>query len=151
MEQDKLAQSLDVYEKALDSADRAEDNLQRSLTQIKKFAAKSTFEVKGQYYQVRERKGRLYMCNLDGPPKGRPKKTPEEKAAAALQRAEKKAAAKLAEAEAAAAAEAAETTTVEMEDTVIVEEDIGIKVDDDPNNTSPSTVPPAAPVEDQVG
>jgi hypothetical protein len=44
MDQDKLAKSIAIYDRALDSVELAEDNLQKSLIQIKRFATKSTFE-----------------------------------------------------------------------------------------------------------
>ena len=75
----KVTSALDVYLKCLQGQTKAEDNVQKSLAQLRGAAGAATFELKNQWYQVRERKGRLYLCELDGKPKGRPKKTPEQK------------------------------------------------------------------------
>lgn len=82
MDQAKLEQALAVYDRAIEAVEKAEDNLQLALQQVRKFAEKPTFCVQGQHYQLRERKGRIYMCVLEGPPKGRPRKSKAEKEAA---------------------------------------------------------------------
>jgi len=53
-----------------------------ALEALKAAAGGATFTLEGQHYQIRTRNGRTYLCELVGPPKGRPKKTEEEKAAA---------------------------------------------------------------------
>ena len=75
----KVTSALGVYQKCLEGRESAEANVQESLAQLRGAAESATFVLKGQWYQVRERKGRLYLCELDGKPKGRPKKTPEQK------------------------------------------------------------------------
>lgn len=75
----KITSALDVYQKCLERQTVAEANVQKSLVQLHEVAETSTFELRGQWYQMRKRKGRLYLCKLDGKPKGRPKKTLEQK------------------------------------------------------------------------
>jgi hypothetical protein len=79
LDETKVTAALGVYLKCLQRRERAEDNVQEALAQLRGAAETSTFELKEQWYQIRERKGRLYLCELDGKPKGRPKKTPEQK------------------------------------------------------------------------
>lgn len=73
-DQEKVTKALEIYQKTEAARDQAEENMQKALAQLRETAGQSTFEVAGQYYQIRERKGVLYLCKLDGPPKGRPKK-----------------------------------------------------------------------------
>lgn len=75
----QLLKSLEVYNKTLEALERAEDNVQKALEQLKKFAGKATFEINGTYYQIRKRGAGFYLCELNGAPHGRPrKKVPQE-------------------------------------------------------------------------
>ena len=79
MDEAKVAAALGTYKQCLQGQGQAETSTQESLTQLRKAIETSTFEHAGQWYQIRERKGRLYLCELDCKPKGRPKKTPEQR------------------------------------------------------------------------
>lgn len=77
----KVSSAMDVYLGCLKGRETAEDSVQKALTQLRSVAGSSTFQLPdGSWYQIRERKGKLYLCELDGKPKGRPKKTTEQKA-----------------------------------------------------------------------
>jgi hypothetical protein len=65
---------LDEYRAALQRETAASNNVMEVLIKLKQAAGGSTFAVDGQYYQIRNRKGKTYLCELSGPPKGRPKK-----------------------------------------------------------------------------
>jgi hypothetical protein len=80
MSETKIASALRNYRECLVGRDKAEESVQESLGQLREVVGISTFELSEQWYQIRERKGRLYLCELDGKPKGRPKKTVEQKA-----------------------------------------------------------------------
>lgn len=69
----KISQALGIFRKTEEALDAAESNVQKALVQLRDIAGK-TFNLESNYFQIRERKGNLYMCELDGPPKGRPKK-----------------------------------------------------------------------------
>lgn len=72
-DENKISQALDIFNKTVEAHVAAESNMQKALVQLRDIAGK-TFNLQGKFYQIRERKGNLYMCELDGPPKGRPKK-----------------------------------------------------------------------------
>jgi len=91
MDEAKVTSALAVYSKCVEGRARAEANVQESLAQLRGAAETSTFELNGQWYQIRERKGKLYLCELDGKPKGRPKKTPEQRERDRLEREQQKA------------------------------------------------------------
>jgi len=50
-----------------------EEKMEKTLEELKTVANSPTFNLSGQYFQVRKRNGHLYLCRLDGPPKGRPR------------------------------------------------------------------------------
>jgi hypothetical protein len=61
------------YNTAMDALEAAEKAVQEALLAIKTVANASTVDVEGQFFQVRERKDKLYLCELNGKPRGRPK------------------------------------------------------------------------------
>lgn len=78
-----VSAKLQEYNLAVEQEELATQRVMDVLIELKTAAGGSTFAVGGQYYQVRNRKGKTYLCELSGPPKGRPKKVivPEEEAA----------------------------------------------------------------------
>lgn len=61
------------YNAAMDKLETAEQEVQTALAAIKATSGSSTVSVEGQFFQVRERKDKLYLCELTGKPRGRPK------------------------------------------------------------------------------
>lgn len=82
----EIKSALVSYNSAMDALEDAEKSVQVALQNIKTVAKVATIEVDGQFFQVRERRGKLYLCELNGKPKGRPvgskKKRPEGEAVA---------------------------------------------------------------------
>jgi hypothetical protein len=81
-----VRQALVEYNAAMEHLDVAERRVQDALKAIKTCANGATVNVDGQFFQVRERKDKLYLCELSGKPRGRPqgsKNKPKVKAAAA--------------------------------------------------------------------
>jgi hypothetical protein len=78
----EIKSALIQYNRAMDALEEAEKAVQAALHNIKEVAKVATIEVDGQFFQVRERREKLYLCELNGKPKGRPlgskKKKPEE-------------------------------------------------------------------------
>ena len=68
-----IKSALVQYNNAMDVLEMAEKAVQEALLHIKTAANASTVEVEGQFFQVRERKDKLYLCELSGKPRGRPK------------------------------------------------------------------------------
>ena len=68
-----VLKALQVYNATLDQLERAEDNVQKALAQLRKFAGSSTFNIDGKFFQLRKRKNSYYMCELSGKPQGRRK------------------------------------------------------------------------------
>lgn len=68
-----VTQAFVEYNKAMDDLEKAEQGVQAALANIKNSANSSTIEMDGQYFQVRERREKLYLCELSGKPRGRPK------------------------------------------------------------------------------
>lgn len=60
------------YNKTMDALEAAEAAVQTALQNIKDVAGSATVHVDTQYFQIRERRGKLYLCELNGKPKGRP-------------------------------------------------------------------------------
>jgi hypothetical protein len=78
----KIAAAFAVVESTALALDTARQANQLALKELKNTTHTSTFNVEGAYYQIRERTGTgMYLCKLEGPPKGRGKK----KAAAAAE------------------------------------------------------------------
>lgn len=75
-----VADSLDVntqlkqYRQAVSALEASEVAVMTALEKLKTVAGGSTFISEGQHYQIRKRQGKTYLCELAGPPKGRPKK-----------------------------------------------------------------------------
>jgi len=61
------------YNTAMDKLENAEQEVQTALAAIRATSGSSTVSVEGQFFQVRERKDKLYLCELTGKPRGRPK------------------------------------------------------------------------------
>lgn len=72
-----LLKALQVYNSTLEQLERSEDNVQKALEQLRRFAGSSTFNIDGKFYQLRKRKNSYYLCELSGKPKGRPKREVE--------------------------------------------------------------------------
>ncbi len=68
-----VRQALQQYNLAMDTLEKAESAVQEALKVVKSCAQSATVNVDGQFFQVRERKDKLYLCELNGKPKGRPK------------------------------------------------------------------------------
>lgn len=68
-----LLKALQVYNATLEQLEKSEDNVQKALEQLKRFAGASTFNIEGKFYQLRKRKNSYYLCELSGKPRGRPK------------------------------------------------------------------------------
>lgn len=83
MENSIISEKMSLLHKLEAQKKNIEAEYQRLLGELRDVAGKSTFKVGGQWYQVRSRKGLRYMCLLDGPPRGRPRK--EEVAAKAAE------------------------------------------------------------------
>lgn len=69
---DDIKAALVQYNTAMDALENAEKNVQLALQTIKTAAGSSTVNVEGQFFQVRERREKLYLCELSGKPRGRP-------------------------------------------------------------------------------
>ena len=65
--------ALNEYNNAMDVLDNAEQAVQGALANIKANSNGSTVSVEGKFFQVRARKEKLYLCELTGRPRGRPK------------------------------------------------------------------------------
>lgn len=81
MENSLISEKMAHLRKVEAQKKQVQADYQRLLGELREVAGKSTFKVDGQWYQIRSRKGLRYMCLLDGPPRGRPRK--EEAAAKA--------------------------------------------------------------------
>lgn len=68
----EIKAALIQYNTSMDELERAEKAVQSALQNIKVTAGSSTIEVDGQFFQVRERGAKLYLCELSGKPRGRP-------------------------------------------------------------------------------
>lgn len=66
-------EALQNYQHAVSALEAAENNVQTALRVVKEYANRSTLEVEGRSYQIRERGGRLYLCTRQNKPVGRPK------------------------------------------------------------------------------
>ena len=64
-----LLKALQVYNATLEQLERAEDNVQKALAQLKRFAGSSTFKIEGKPFQLRKRKDNYYLCELSGKPR----------------------------------------------------------------------------------
>jgi hypothetical protein len=69
-----IAEKLTGYYSAIKAEETASKNVMGALDALKEAAGSSTFVHEGQHYQIRKRKDKTYLCELAGPPKGRPKK-----------------------------------------------------------------------------
>ena len=69
-----ISDKLTAYYTALKTEDAATKAVMSALDALKEAAGSSTFIHDGQHYQIRKRKDKTYLCELSGPPKGRPKK-----------------------------------------------------------------------------
>lgn len=69
-----VSQQLQHYFKLAQQKEDLEAELQKALGDIRLAAGRSTFQIDDKWYQVRMRNGLKYMCLLDGPPRGRPRK-----------------------------------------------------------------------------
>lgn len=67
-----IKDALVQYNKAMGQLETAEKAVQESLKNIRETAKTSTIDVDGQFFQVRERREKLYLCELSGKPRGRP-------------------------------------------------------------------------------
>jgi hypothetical protein len=65
--------SLTQYNNAMDALEAAEAAVQTALMGVKDVAGSATIDVAGQFFQVRKRKDKFYLCELTGKPRGRPK------------------------------------------------------------------------------
>ena len=61
------------YNAAIEDLEAAELKVQVALAAIKVASGSATVNVSGQFFQVRDRKDKLYLCELTGKPRGRPK------------------------------------------------------------------------------
>lgn len=68
----EIKAALILYNEAIESLEMAEQQVQIALQNIKTVAGTATIVVDSQYFQVRERRKKLYLCELNGKPKGRP-------------------------------------------------------------------------------
>lgn len=75
---DEILIHLKKYHTAVAAQETAEVAVMSALEDLKAAAGGSTFIVDGQHYQIRKRSGKTYLCELAGPPKGRPKKVKAE-------------------------------------------------------------------------
>lgn len=80
---DRAKQTFEAYKQTAASYKELEATLQRQLQALKAVAG-STFQVDNQYYQIRQRKGVLYFCELKSAPQGRPKGSRDKHVQAAL-------------------------------------------------------------------
>jgi len=65
--------ALTQYNNAMDGLEAAETAVQDALRCVKDAAGSATIDVAGQFFQVRKRKDKFYLCELTGKPRGRPK------------------------------------------------------------------------------
>lgn len=65
--------ALTQYNNAMDGLEAAETAVQDALRCVKAAAGSATIDVAGQFFQVRKRKDKFYLCELTGKPRGRPK------------------------------------------------------------------------------
>jgi hypothetical protein len=65
--------ALTKYNSAMDALEEAETAVQTALMYVKNAAGSATIDVAGQFFQVRKRKDKFYLCELTGKPRGRPK------------------------------------------------------------------------------
>jgi malic enzyme len=65
--------ALTQYNNAMDALEAAETAVQDALMCVKNAAGSATIDVAGQFFQVRKRKDKFYLCELTGKPRGRPK------------------------------------------------------------------------------
>lgn len=65
--------ALTQYNNAMDALEEAETRVQDTLKCVKEAAGSATIDVGGQFFQVRKRKDKFYLCELTGKPRGRPK------------------------------------------------------------------------------
>lgn len=86
-EKTALATALATYRLSLENREEADLLVQTTLAKVRKLAKQATFQAEGKWYQIRSRNDRTYICDLKGPPKGRPKMSSEEKKANAIARA----------------------------------------------------------------
>lgn len=77
MSDSALSTKIHHYLQLEDKKADLEAELQIVLGELRESAGKSTFKCDDQWYQVRTRNGLRYMCKLDGPPRGRPRKAAE--------------------------------------------------------------------------
>lgn len=70
---EKLAAYYAAVKAEADVTQAAAQNVIAALDALKETAGDSTFVLDGQHYQIRKRNGKTYLCELAGPPKGRPK------------------------------------------------------------------------------
>jgi hypothetical protein len=73
MDDAKLKKAFEIATNTVAKAAQAETNVQLALRQLKDIAESPTFIIDDVYYQIRERKGVMYLCTLKGKPLGRPK------------------------------------------------------------------------------
>lgn len=73
MDDAKLKKAFEIATSTVAKAKQAETNVQLALRQLKDIAESPTFTIDDVYYQIRERKGVMYLCTLKGKPLGRPK------------------------------------------------------------------------------
>jgi len=73
MDEAKVRKAFEIATNTVAKFKQAETNVQLSLRQLKDVAESPTFTLDGTFYQIRERKGVMYLCTLKGKPLGRPK------------------------------------------------------------------------------
>jgi hypothetical protein len=76
MDIEKVTKALEIYRKTIEASTKAEQNVQAALGQLKTLAGGSTFSLAEKFFQIRERNGKMYLCELKEKPKGRPKRAP---------------------------------------------------------------------------
>ncbi len=78
-----VVEALQKYNEAMGALESAEDAVQAALQHIRDAAGSATIEVSGEYFQIRKRKDKLYLCEFNGKPKGRPAGIPSKRKAKA--------------------------------------------------------------------
>lgn len=127
------------YNTAMDALEVAEKSVQDALLLIKSASTSSTIQVEGQFFQVRARAGKMYLCELNGRPRGRPKGSVNKKTR------QRKEAAELAAAARAARAEDVEGALESDEPTESIESDELDAPDDDDDDEMPEFEPAEPP------
>jgi hypothetical protein len=67
----KVLTAFNELRRAEAALEQAKANFDNQIRNLRTVSGRSTFCFDGQFFQIRERKGQVYLCVLDGKPQGR--------------------------------------------------------------------------------